>query len=107
MIRDMLERDGYKVVLAEDGEVGLQLYLEIKPDLLITDLIMPNKEGIELIMQLSREFPDGKIIAISGGGRFDPAVYLDAAKELGAQVILRKPFKRKELIAAVEQCLSC
>ncbi len=107
MICDMLELAGYNVIEAEDGDVGVRLYRKQKPDLTITDLIMPNKEGIELVMELTREFPDAKIIAISGGGKIAPDVFLEAAKELGAKSFLRKPFKRKELIAAVEKCLSC
>lgn len=106
MLRDMLELDGYRVIEAEDGEVGLRLYQEKKPDLTITDLIMPNKEGIELIMDLRSEFPDAKIIATSGGGRADPDIFLRAAKNLGAKCVLRKPFKRKKLLATIEECLS-
>ena len=107
MISDMLELAGYKVIEAEDGEIGARLYREKKPDVTITDLIMPNKEGIELVMELTAEFPDARIIAISGGGKLPPEIFLEAAKELGAKSFLRKPFKRKELIAAVEECLSC
>lgn len=107
MLRDMLELAGYRVIEADDGDIGMRLFREKKPDLTITDLIMPNKEGIELIMELRSEFPDAKIIAISGGGRADPDIFLEVAKNLGAQCALRKPFEREKLLEAVEKCLSC
>nr|MBF0222040.1 response regulator [Desulfobulbaceae bacterium] len=106
MLREMLESAGYKVLEAEDGVIGLRHYRENLPNLIITDLVMPNKEGIGLIMEMRSEFPKAKIIAISGGGRADPYTYLQAAKELGAMCTLRKPFERKKLLATVENCLA-
>jgi len=103
MLRQMLEREGYKVVDAPDGKEGIRIY-RVKPtDLIITDIIMPEKEGIETIMELRREFPDVKIIAISGGGHLGPAEYLKIAKGLGAQYTLSKPFEREELLEAVRE----
>jgi len=67
-LRKMLERQGYEVEEAPDGKAGLTLYQENPADLIITDLIMPEMEGIETIMELRRRFPDVKIIAMSGGG---------------------------------------
>jgi YesN/AraC family two-component response regulator len=68
MLSQILKRAGYGVVEALDGKQGLKLYRENPTDLIITDIIMPEKEGLETIMELQRDFPDVKIIAISGGG---------------------------------------
>jgi len=105
MLREMLERTGYEVVEASDGKEGIKLYRENPTDLIITDLIMPEKEGIETIMELRRDFPDVKIIAISGGGRLDPGQYLIMAKSLGARYTFAKPVEREELLQAVEELL--
>ena len=105
MLRQTLERDGYEVVEASDGEEGLRRYRENPTDLIITDLIMPEKEGIETIIEIRRDFPDVKIIAISGGGRVDPGQYLSIAKSFGAQYTFAKPIERKELLKAVRELL--
>jgi CheY-like chemotaxis protein len=105
MLRQILEREGYEVVSAINGNEGIRLYREKPTDLIITDLIMPEKDGIETIMELRRDFPDVKIIAISGGGRSHPGPYLNSAKELGAQYTFAKPVKRKELLKAVRELL--
>jgi DNA-binding response OmpR family regulator len=94
MLRQTLEREGHAVVDAPDGNEGLRLFRENPTDLIITDLIMPEKEGIETIMELRRDFPDVKIIAISGGGRLDPGQYLSIAKSFGAQYTFTKPVER-------------
>ena len=67
---------------------------------------MPEKEGVELIMELRRDFPDAKIIAISGGGRIDPEQYLGIAKSFGAKYAFSKPIERKELLNAVRELLN-
>ncbi len=105
MLRAMIEREGYEVTEAQDGEIGLNLQNENKFDLIITDIIMPNKEGIALIMELKKDYPDLKIIAISGGGRIVPNDYLGIAERLGADYTLSKPFRRRELIRALEKVL--
>ena len=69
MLRQMLERAGHEVVEAPDGKEGVKLYREKLTDLIITDIFMPEKEGIQTIKELKRDFPEAKIIAISGGGR--------------------------------------
>ncbi len=105
MLRQTLEREGYEVVEAEDGNAGIKAYRRQPTDLIITDLIMPNKEGMETIMELRRDFPGVKIIAISGGGRMGPEFYLPAAKSLGAQKTMTKPVDRKELLEAIQGLL--
>ncbi len=105
MLRQTLEREGHEVVGALDGKEGLRLYRENPTDLIITDLIMPEKEGIETIMELYNDFPDVKIIAISGGGRLDPGQYLSMAKSFGAQYTFAKPVEREKLLKAVRELL--
>ena len=101
MLKILLEKEGYAVIDAPNGKVGMRLYRENGADLVITDLIMPEKEGIETIRELKRDNPDVKIIAISGGGRLNPEVYLNMAHKLGVLQTLTKPFDRKELLEAV------
>jgi len=105
-LRKMLEREGYTVITASDGTEGVRCYRENSIDLIITDLIMPGKEGVETITELCREFPKARIIAISGGWRNDPKRYLEMAENLGAQYAFTKPVDRKELLSAVRTLLS-
>ena len=102
MLKLMLEKAGYEVNEASDGEIGLRKQQENPFDIIITDIIMPNKEGIGTIVDIKKSFPDVKIIAISGGGRIVPNDYLDIAKRLGADRTLSKPFKRKQLLQTVK-----
>ena len=105
LLQEILTRAGYDVTEASDGEVGIRLYRKKQPDVVITDLIMPNKEGIETIMELRRDFPDVKIIAIAGGGHASPTRYLKMAEQLGAQRTLAKPFLPKQILDAVQEPL--
>jgi len=105
ILRQMLEREGYDVVKASNGKQGLRLYRENPADLIITDIIMPEKDGIEIIIELKRDYPDVKIIAISGGGRIDSELYLDLAKKLGVLRTFTKPVERKQLLNAVRNIL--
>ncbi len=101
----VLVREGYEVIKASNGKEGMNLCRENPFDLIITDLVMPEKEGIEIIMKLREWFPYIKIIAISGGGYMTPGNYLYMAKGLGAQRTLAKPFGRDELVSAVKELL--
>jgi len=105
MLRQMLRGEGYEVMEAAEGGAGLKLYREKPADLVITDIVMPGKEGLETIMELRRSYPRVKIIAISGGGRLGPRDYLQTAKLLGAHRIFFKPFEMKELLQAVQELL--
>jgi CheY-like chemotaxis protein len=100
-----LASEGYGVVKAFNGKEGMKLYRRDPVDLIITDLIMPEKEGIETIRELTAEFPNIKIIAMSGGGLIGPDHYLHMAKVFGAQRILTKPVGRDELVKAVKELL--
>jgi DNA-binding response OmpR family regulator len=106
MMKDLLNRSGYHVLAAVDGSVGMKIYSEAKPDLVITDIIMPEKEGLEVVMDLVKEFPRPKIIAMSGGGMMDPQTYLSLAEKLGADEVIQKPFRPAELLALIEKLLS-
>ncbi len=103
MLRLMLEREGYMVVEAKDGNEAIESYRNKPADLIIMDIIMPEKEGIETIMELRRDFPDVKIIAISGGGSVPPGKYVRMAEQLGAQRSFTKPFDRRELFKAIRE----
>lgn len=105
MIIEMLERKDYEVFAASDGEEGLKVWQNVNPDLVITDIIMPNKEGIETILELKRKNKDVKIIAISGGGRTNAQDNLQSAKLLGASLTFSKPFESAELLNAVQQLI--
>lgn len=106
MISRMLNMEGYDVITAVNGKEGLQLLnLESNIDLVISDLIMPEKEGIETIQEIKKDFSHIRILAISGGGRGDSQNYLLLAKKLGADLTLSKPFIKQELLEAVQELL--
>lgn len=102
-LRAALERHGLKVRVAGDGEEALRLFRETPADVVVTDLVMPNMEGIETIFELRRSAPDAKIIAMSGTGALD---FLEMARKLGADHVLRKPFNIGRLLALVRDCLA-
>ena len=105
MIKKMLEKEGHEVDIALNGKDGMKLFEKNKPDLVITDIIMPQKEGLETIMELREKYPDLKIIAISGGGRIGPEGYLPSAILFGADKIFQKPLEQKEFVQAVASLL--
>ncbi|MCP4291248.1 MAG: response regulator [bacterium] len=108
-IRDMLkmtlERGGHEVVEAEDGVQAIEKYEPTQMDLVITDIVMPEKEGIETIMELRGIDPEVKIIAISGGGRINPSDYLNWARRFGVKHTFTKPVERNALLQAIEELL--
>jgi CheY-like chemotaxis protein len=104
MVR-LLEDLGYDVVCAEDGERGLGIFRNDQPDLVITDLTMPEREGIATIIEIRRDRPAVKVIAISGGGRIQDSDFLDMAKKLGADDVIAKPFDPDEFADRVGRCL--
>ena len=111
MLKQTFERAGYEVATAENGAVGIKLYDSklnlMEPfDVVITDLIMPEMEGIETISKLRKRDPKVKVIAISGGGRNKPEDYLQLAKKLGALRTFTKPVDREALLLAVTELVS-
>jgi DNA-binding response OmpR family regulator len=105
ILRQILEGAGYEVVDASNSREGLSRYSEKPADLVITGLVMPEKEGIETILDLKRRFAGVKIIAISGGGHVGPDDYLSIASGLGAQKTFAKPFNIGELLKAIRELL--
>ncbi|OVE79199.1 hypothetical protein BVY01_03115 [bacterium I07] len=109
-IRDVLTRFlqlcGYEVFVAADGRLNPSVEDEMPVDLVVTDIIMPNNEGIETIRKFRLDYPDMKIIAMSGGGSIEAEKYLLLAEKLGAYATLRKPFKLEEFNKLVIQSLS-
>ena len=105
-LRAVLESSGYEVLLAADGDDGLRVFAAESAAMIITDIVMPNREGIETIGELRRMAPDAKIVAISGGGQKGSSDYLRAAQLLGANRTLRKPFTPDELLAVADELLA-
>jgi len=106
LLRQVMEWAGYEVIEAADGRAGMLKQRKEHADLVITDLIMPEQEGLETITGLKKEYPELKIIAISGGGRIGPDAYLPAAQELGADRVFSKPFDVRELANTVKELLA-
>jgi DNA-binding response OmpR family regulator len=107
MLRMSLIRAGHEVAEAEDGEAGLREFRQNPPDLVITDIVMPGKDGLETIMELWRENPDVRIIAISGGGaRISTDLCLEHARIFGAVKTLSKPVDRQVLLSAIDEVLA-
>lgn len=105
MVKKMLERAGYEVDLASNGSEGLRLFDSVQPDLVITDIIMPEKEGLETIREMRRQSKDLKIIAMSGGGKISADNYLETARIFGAARLIEKPFSQNLLLSYVEELL--
>jgi DNA-binding NtrC family response regulator len=105
LLREILKRAGHEVIAAGNGKEAIALYQENPADLVITNILMPEKEGLETIQEMRSDDPDIKIIAISGGGQIGPADYLEIARRFGAMRTFSKPFDRKELLAAVDELL--
>jgi|HubBroStandDraft_5_1064220.scaffolds.fasta_scaffold302814_1 YesN/AraC family two-component response regulator len=96
---------GHTVVTAANGVQGMEKFSEGKFDLVITDIIMPDKEGIELIMEMRRHCPGVKIVAISGGGRTGNVEFLKMATKLGAVASLKKPIRLAEFYKVLSESL--
>jgi len=99
LFRSTLEAAGYQVTEAANGRRGLELYRQEPTDLVITDIFMPEMNGLDLLLELTREFLDAKVIAISGAG--EKQHVLDVAKLLGARQTFQKPFSMPDLLRAV------
>ncbi|CUH83360.1 response regulator [Thalassovita mediterranea] len=102
----ILNADGHNVTTAVDGRQGLALLRSTDVDLVLTDIIMPNCDGVEVIRELRKHADAPPVIAISGGARTSAANYLEVAKLLGAQQILSKPIGAMELLRSVADVLA-
>jgi CheY-like chemotaxis protein len=105
-LKRILLSAGYSVLDAPNGRKGVQLFHLEGADLVITDIIMPEQEGIETIIELKSREPRTRIIAISGGGRTGAHDLLQMAERLGADAVLHKPFETAELIRTVKEKLA-
>ena len=107
MLAQMLRQAGHQVETAANGVLGLEHFRQSAPELVITDILMPEKDGIDTILEIKREGTDTRLIAISGGRRaITPQFNLDSAALIGVQKVLAKPFSRQQILEAVEVALS-
>jgi len=106
VLREILVREGFTVEVAPDGQVGVAMWRKDPVDLVLTDIFMPNKDGIETILELKRSRPHAKIIAMTGGGQQRFREMGPIAAFLGAELTLEKPFNRQSLLAAIRSVLS-
>ena len=100
-LQNSLESAGYDVATASNGKEGFEIINQFNPDAVITDIFMPEMDGLEVIMKLKRRFPLCKIVAISGGSGFIKSEILSSALLLGAYDVLLKPFNQEELIEKI------
>jgi CheY-like chemotaxis protein len=106
VVRDMLEMAGHSVAEARDGREALSIFALDNPDLVITDILMPERDGLETIAALREQHPLLPIVAVSGGGDAGVDFYLSLAGHIGATRTLAKPFRQAALLDAVDGCLS-
>ena len=104
-IGKVLVREGHEVLEAPDGKVALGLVKDQPPDLVICDLFMPEMDGVEVLRELRRDYPDLRVVAISGGAYAGKVQLLDVAKGLGAVAVLKKPFELAQLLRVVRGVL--
>lgn len=103
MLKKLLEKNGYSVMVASNGREALAKFKSVLTQVVVTDVIMPEEDGIGLIVELKKQKPDIKIIAISGGGKVGPTNYLNIAETLGADAVFAKPFNMNDFIAKVKE----
>ncbi|MFZ2005223.1 MAG: response regulator [Stellaceae bacterium] len=101
MVTKALQRGGFEVDTADDGRRGMDFVRRHRPQLVVTDIFMPEQEGIETILELRRDYPDIKILAMSGSGPIGGAGLLKMARQLGADDAIAKPFRPRDLLARV------
>jgi len=106
MIKTSLIRRKYAVLEAVNGKDAIIHFKPTLTDLVVTDLIMPDEDGLKVIIKLKELKPSIKIIAISGGGKVGPGSYLNLAKALGADAIFSKPFSINDLLIKIEELLT-
>ena len=106
MLKLLLEDEGYEVHEASNGKEGIKLVRQHLPSLAIVDIFMPEKEGLETIQELRRDYPELKIIAISGGSKQGIIGFLECAERFGADKTLSKPFEPPHLISMIEELLA-
>jgi CheY-like chemotaxis protein len=104
ILEEILVQAGYKVTQASDGKEGMEIFRSQPFDLVITDMIMPEKLGIEVLLELNEDFPAAKVIAISAGDEFGLEIDLDMARKIDVPTI-SKPFKPEEILEVIRNIL--
>ncbi|PCJ16332.1 MAG: hypothetical protein COB02_16345 [Candidatus Cloacimonadota bacterium] len=110
VLSSFLKVSGHEVITAYDGKQGFNLFKSISFDLVITDIIMPKVDGLEMLEMILKLNPKTLVITLSGGHRLVPDVanqYLEASMKMGAYFSFRKPFKMNDLLKAIDQLTSC
>lgn len=105
VLKTLLQGEGHDVSEAADGNAAMEEFLQNPADLVVLDIVLPDKEGLETIIDLKRTHPNVKIFAMSGGGRTSPQDYLDMAKRLGAVEVIAKPFSIDDFLRGVDAAL--
>ena len=106
VLRKILELEGYEVVTAANGDEGIELFSQKPFDLVVTDMVMPEKDGLQTILDLRKEDPDLAVIAMSGGGTISKERYLAVAGYLDGIITITKPFSLESITEAVAKLLS-
>ena len=105
LLQHFLEGAGYETFVALNGNIGLEIQRETPVDLIITDIFMPEKQGTGLLMEVRKEFPQTKVIVMSGGGASEHVDYLELASLLGAIEVFQKPLDLQELLNTVKSII--
>jgi CheY-like chemotaxis protein len=106
VLTSILEQVGHTVLTAEDGLRGMAMFHEERPDLVITDLVMPEQQGIQTLAKIRGEDPNAKVIVMSGSGRIGDTDFVAEAQALDANDIVAKPFDPEDLLRSVSRCLA-
>jgi CheY-like chemotaxis protein len=106
VLTSILEQVGHTVLTAEDGLRGMAMFREERPDLVITDLVMPEQQGIQTLAKIRGDDPNAKVIVMSGSGRIGDTDFLAEAQALDANDIVAKPFDPEDLLRSVSRCLA-
>ena len=105
MVKLLLNDEGYHVFEASNGKHAMEFLKKESPDLVITDIIMEEMDGVEIIMEIRENYPDIKIIAMSGGSKISAEEYLDSASDLGADRVFTKPFALPDMLKAIKELI--
>ncbi len=105
IMETVLKSAGHFVTVAKDGEKGLEIFETNRPEVVITDIVLPKMDGLAVIRAIQANAPGFPVIAVSGGGNTGMYSYLDKARELGALDVFRKPVTAEQLLGAIKRCL--
>ena len=105
IIETVLKKAGHIVTVAKDGERGLAAFDADRPDVVITDILLPGMDGLEVIREIQSRVPGFPVVALTGGGKTGLYDYLDKARALGAVDVFRKPVTAEQLLGAIARCM--